>query len=96
MELPYYHLPKLDRTMMFSTIELRAPFLSPRVIAYALNLPYEKRNGVKHELKEVFADLLPDDILDRDKHPLKTDAIRIEPMAVRNRNEAIWRMIYGM
>ena len=25
-ELPFYHLPKLDRTMMRSTVELRAPF----------------------------------------------------------------------
>lgn len=94
-ELPYYHLPKLDRTMMHSTIELRAPFLSPKVVTHALRAPYEQRNGEKKVLKEAFKDLVPQKILSRDKHPLKTDAIRTDPMQQRQTNEKIWSELYG-
>lgn len=94
-ELPYYHLPKLDRTMMHSTIELRAPFLSPKVVKHALRVPYEQRNGEKKVLKEVFKDLVPQEILSRDKHPLKTDVIRKDPMIQRRVNEYMWEMLYG-
>lgn len=94
-ELPYYHLPKLDRTMMYSTVELRAPFLSPAVICHGINTPYTERNGEKKKLKEIFSDLVPNKILERDKHPLKTDAIRQDPMKQRQINHAIWRDQYG-
>jgi asparagine synthase (glutamine-hydrolysing) len=94
-ELPYYHLPKLDRTMMRSTVELRAPFLSPAVIKHGLNTPYEMRNGEKKVLKETFADIIPQEILDRDKLPLKTEAIRTEPMQQRIINQEIWNNLYG-
>lgn len=94
-ELPYYHLPKLDRTMMRSTIELRAPFLAPSVIMHALNTSYDYRNGEKKILKKVFADVCPSKILLRDKKPLKTDAIRLTPMDQRIINETNWRKIYG-
>lgn len=93
-ELPYYHLPKLDRTMMESTIELRAPFLSPRMIKHAMNTPYELRNGEKKVLKEAFKSIVPQPILDRDKQPLKTDAIRNNPMEQRMKNVEIWSMLY--
>ena len=95
-ELPYYHLPKLDRTMMRSTVELRAPFLSPKVICHALNIPYENRNGEKKVLKETFGDLVPQEVLDRDKLPLKTDQIRNDPMKQRQINMSIWRDINGI
>ena len=95
-ELPYYHLPKLDRTMMWSTVELRAPFLSPAVICHGLNTPYSERKGEKKRLKEVFADLVPSKILERDKHPLKTDSIRYEPMKQRQINQTLWKDMYGL
>jgi len=94
-ELPYYHLPKLDRTMMKSTIELRAPFLAPNVIRHALNTDYSERNGVKRLLKETFKNIVPQSVLDRDKVPLKTKKIRTDPMKVRKDNEYYWRVIYG-
>lgn len=94
-ELPYYHLPKLDRTMMKSTVELRAPFLAPAVMKHAFNTPYEMRNGEKKLLKHVFKDVVPQEILDRDKHPLKTDKIRRNPMRQRKDNDYYWRKIYG-
>ena len=95
LELPYYHLPKLDRTMMEQTVELRAPFLAPSVICHALNTPYAERNGEKKVLKKLFGDLVPEEVLNRDKHPLKTDQIRKDPMKQRQVNMAIWRDMYG-
>lgn len=94
-ELPYYHLPKLDRTMMRSTVELRSPFLAPSILKHAFATPYEMRNGEKKVLKETFKDIVPQEILDRDKLPLKTDAIRKDPMKQRLNNEYFWRTIYG-
>jgi len=94
-ELPYYHLPKLDRTMMRSTVELRAPFLAPAVIVHALNLPWSQRMGEKTVLKETFKNIVPKKILDRDKLPLKTDAIRKDPMEQRKTNNFIWKHLYG-
>jgi asparagine synthase (glutamine-hydrolysing) len=90
-ELPYYHLPKIDRTMMRYTIETRSPFLAPSVCKYAMNVPYVKRMGEKLELKETFKDIVPPEILSRDKHPLKTDAIRTNPMDNRVALDRLWR-----
>ena len=90
-ELPYYHLQKLDRTMMYSTIELRAPFLSPTIVKHALDTPYDKRNGEKKVLKETFANIVPTEILNREKHPLKTDKIRKDPTDQRATNDRIFR-----
>ena len=95
IELPYYHLPKLDRTMMRYTIELRAPFLSPSVIAHALHLPYNQRNGEKKVLKRLFGGLVPDPILNRDKHALKSNDVRYSPIEQRDVNETIWWELNG-
>jgi asparagine synthetase B (glutamine-hydrolysing) len=73
-ELPYYHLPRLDRVMMRQTIELRSPFLAPSVVAYALRLPREYRTS-KEALKYAFKGVVPDSIIERKKHPLKTPAV---------------------
>lgn len=72
-ELPYYHLPRLDRVMMRETVEQRSPFLAPSVVAFALKTPRVFRTG-KLILKNAYCDLLPTDILMRDKHPLKSAA----------------------
>jgi len=90
-ELPFYHLPKLDRTMMRSTVELRPPFLAPSVIQHGLHTPYYFRAGEKKRLKSEFGDIVPQPILDRDKHPLKTDEIRNDPMRQRLVNQSIWK-----
>lgn len=82
-ELPYYHLPRLDRIMMRSTIELRSPFLAPKVVAHALRLPWEQRTE-KQALKAAYADLLPETILQRPKHPLKSQAVLTGGLEYRN------------
>ena len=74
MELPYYHLPRLDRVMMRHTVELRSPFLNPHIVKLALRLPYSQRTE-KQFLKQVFKGVVPDRILERKKHPLKTTAV---------------------
>jgi asparagine synthase (glutamine-hydrolysing) len=74
MELPYYHLPRLDRIMMRSTVELRSPYLAPQVLKYAMSLPWKARTE-KQALKDSFVDLVPDEILNRAKWPLKSPEV---------------------
>ena len=74
VELPYYHHPRLDRLMMAETVELRSPYLAPKVIRHAMNLPWHHRQA-KEALKNAFSAHLPRMILDRAKHPLKTQAV---------------------
>lgn len=76
VELPYYHLPRLDRLMMRHTIELRTPFLAPKVVKAAMNLPYYQRWD-KSPLKKAFADILPEAILGREKKALKTLRVKL-------------------
>ena len=83
-ELPFYHLPRLDRASMRYTIELRNPFLSHDVVKYALALPYSERIEKKH-LKDTFRGLLPDEILDREKVPLKNNQLRQTPEAYKDK-----------
>lgn len=92
-ELPYYHMPKIDRTMMRHTVETRSPFLSPAVCKHALNTPYRDRMGEKTVLKETFKDLVPQPILDRDKLPLKTKSIQASPMDNRKNLDELWRSL---
>lgn len=75
VELPYYHLPRLDRLMMRSTIELRTPFLAPQVIKAALGLSHYQRQQ-KKPLKDAFGYLLPMEILNREKKALRTLRIK--------------------
>jgi asparagine synthase (glutamine-hydrolysing) len=81
-ELVYYHLPRLDKLMMRHTVELRCPFLSPPVIEGAMSIHYKQRTK-KQYLKKIFSDLVPKYIIDRPKEPLKTVAIKDDPMGNR-------------
>jgi asparagine synthase (glutamine-hydrolysing) len=63
-------LTKVDRASMAVSLEVRAPFLDPRVAEYAASLPLEyKLNGNKGKyiLKKAVEDLLPKEILKRPK-----------------------------
>lgn len=73
-ELVYYHLPRLDRLMMSQTIELRCPFLSRKVLEGALALPYTERIDKKF-LRNMFSDILPKEIYERPKAPLKSKQV---------------------
>ena len=74
-ELPFYHLPRIDRMSMNFTIECRNPFLGHDVVKKALSLPFEERKN-KKVLKDSFKGLIPDEIIDRKKNPLKIKSIR--------------------
>lgn len=81
-ELVYYHLPRLDKMMMFSTVELRCPFLSFDVLAHALKIPYSERHQ-KECLKNIFKDILPESIITRPKLPLKSKFVLADPLRWR-------------
>jgi asparagine synthase (glutamine-hydrolysing) len=63
-------LTKVDRASMAVSLEVRAPFLDPRIAEYAASLPLEyklKGNKGKYILKKAVEDLLPRNILKRPK-----------------------------
>ena len=63
-------LTKVDRASMAVSLEVRAPFLDPRIAEYAASLPPEyklKGNKGKYILKKAVEDLLPKTILQRPK-----------------------------
>ena len=77
--LPEQILVKVDRASMRSALECRAPFLDPRLMEYAANLPadYEFRKGHgKALLREMLPEWIPSEIRWRDKRgftpPLST------------------------
>lgn len=69
-ELVFYHLPRLDKLMMANTVELRCPFLARGVLEYAMALPYEQRLN-KIALKQAFRGVVPKEIIERKKQPLR-------------------------
>jgi asparagine synthase (glutamine-hydrolysing) len=95
-ELTYYHLPRLDKLMMRWTVELRSPFLALPVIRHALSLPWHWRT-TKQELKSVFRNIIPHEILSRRKEPLKIKTIRTDEMSWRlNLIKKHRRMMWGI
>lgn len=74
-ELPAWHLPRLDRVMMRSRIEVRSPFLARRVVELALALPHRHVRQDKRLLRSLFSDILPPGITDAPKKPLRTPAV---------------------
>lgn len=88
-ELPFYHMPRLDRASMRSTVELRSPFLGHDVVRFALRLPREYRTH-KRILKDAFSDVLPQEIIDR---PKECQSIRQDPTAYRKKcHETFYRL----
>ncbi len=68
--LPGALLPKVDRTTMAHSLEARSPLLDHKVMELAARLPVKwkvKGRQTKWILKEVFADLIPAEILARGK-----------------------------
>lgn len=68
--LPGGILVKVDRMSMANSLEVRAPILDFEVMEYAAKIPSKfklNQGEKKYILREVFRDMLPDDILDRKK-----------------------------
>jgi asparagine synthase (glutamine-hydrolysing) len=67
---------------MAHTIELRNPFLNHDIIRFALSLPLEWRTN-KKILKDTFAPILPDSIIERKKEALKNPEIKKNSLEYR-------------
>jgi asparagine synthase (glutamine-hydrolysing) len=68
--LPDDLLVKVDVASMANSLEVRCPFLDHILVEFAMTIPakLKLRSGVtKYLLKEAFAHVLPDQILNRDK-----------------------------
>lgn len=68
---PNEMLRKVDRMTMAYSVEGRAPFAAPAVLAFADTLHYSAmyRNGtLKWALRQAFADIVPAAVLERPKH----------------------------
>lgn len=76
-EIPYYHNVRLDRMAAHFTKEIRSPFLNLDLIQHGLTIPHHQRT-CKEVLRKSYRDLLPKEILDRPKEPLKSKAVRTE------------------
>jgi asparagine synthase (glutamine-hydrolysing) len=69
--LPFEMMVKLDRMSMAMSVEGRAPFVAPSVLAHAGKLRYRhmvRGDTLKWALREAFADLLPPEVTARAKH----------------------------
>ncbi len=69
--LPDGLLIKADRCSMQASLEARAPFLDHQLVEYAATIPFNlklKGSCGKYILKEAARGLLPDEIIDRQKH----------------------------
>ena len=65
-------LDRMDRTSMFSALEVRVPYADHRIVEYVFNVPWDMkyRNGMeKALLRDAFKGLLPDKLLYRKKSP---------------------------
>jgi len=68
--LPDQVLAFSDRLAMAHSLEVRPPFLDPRLVEFASRIPGTmkiKHGRVKHLLKEAVSDLLPAELIDRPK-----------------------------
>ena len=68
--LPNDILVKVDRASMFSSLEVRSPFLNHKVVNKAFDLPIEfklKNKITKYILKDLLSDFLPKSIIHRPK-----------------------------
>lgn len=65
-------LTRADSQTMRSSIEVRVPFASTKILQYLYNMPYEYmfyQGEEKGILRKAFEDFLPDDIAHRKKNP---------------------------
>lgn len=64
-------LERMDRMSMASSLEVRVPFADHRIVHLAYNIPWEHKTrlGTKGILRDAFSDLLPHDLLYRQKSP---------------------------
>ncbi|TMC48552.1 MAG: asparagine synthase (glutamine-hydrolyzing) [Chloroflexi bacterium] len=103
LRLPEQLLMRDDKLTMASSVEGRFPLLDQPLVELAMAMPFEEkvRNGVgKHVLKRVMSDVLPEDLLWRQKQAFRTPLqhwLRSElagPVERRLRTSAIHELGY--
>lgn len=81
-ELPFYHFPRLNKAAKYFNKTLCCPYTDRAILARALTLPLNERTHKKC-LKDAYRGLIPDEIIDRKKLPLKNDELRNDPIKYR-------------
>lgn len=81
-ELPFYHFPRLNKAAKYFNKTLCCPYTDRSIVSRALTLPLNERTHKKC-LKDAYRGLIPDEIIDRKKLPLKNDELRNDPIKYR-------------
>ena len=83
-ELSYYHFPRLKKLSKHFGLILKTPWIDTDIIQLAVNLPFEERKH-KKIMKDAFKDIIPEEIINREKRPLKNDLIKEDKRSYRNK-----------
>ena len=83
-ELSFYHFPRLYKLAKYFNLILKTPWCNEDMVRLAINLPFEDRRH-KKIMKDNFADLIPIEIINREKRPLKNDLIKEDKRSYRNK-----------
>lgn len=83
-ELSYYHFPRLNKLARHFGLILKTPWVDEELVQLAVNLPFEERKH-KKIMKDNFKDLIPEEIINREKRPLKNDLIKEDKRSYRNK-----------
>lgn len=83
-ELSFYHFPRLEKFARHFGLVLKMPWGDEDVVRLAVNLDPEDRKH-KKIIKESFKGMIPDEIINREKRPLKNDVIKEDKIKYRNK-----------
>lgn len=83
-ELSFYHFPRLYKLAKYFGLVLKTPWCDEDIVRLAVNLPLKDRTH-KKILKDNFKDLIPEEIINREKRPLKNDLIKEDKRSYRNK-----------
>lgn len=83
-ELSFYHFPRLNKLSKYFGIKLMMPWGDEEMVQLAVSLDFEDRKH-KKIMKDNFTDMIPIEIIHREKRPLKNDLIRSNERAYRNK-----------
>jgi asparagine synthase (glutamine-hydrolysing) len=97
-EIPYYHNIRLDKLFMAWGIEYRLPFLDKDLVQFSLNISLKEKVNKgerKSLLKRAMRDILPEEILQRPKHPLKIPHVIEDRMRWQEYLISRWKQVFG-
>jgi asparagine synthetase B (glutamine-hydrolysing) len=83
-ELSFYHFPRLNKLAKHFGLILKTPWVDEEIVKLAINLEFEDRKH-KQILKDNFKNIIPDEIINREKRPLKNDLIKENKISYRKK-----------